>query len=345
MADDSRVASAPPLIQPAVEGRRGGLWPRLAVTAAFYAVIFWQIDIGSVLVRLSTTRIRYVVAGVVVYGLGQMLSAYRWYLLTTASRLSVPYKRLLHFYFIGMFFNHLLPTIVGGDAVKAILLSRETGSPMQSTATVFMERNLGLFALLAISVVASWSAPATTLKGLSLPAATLLLFLGYLAVNAVLLTSPAYRLVDRLLRLTPLAGLGPRAVSVYDAFARYKRARATMVAGLAISIVFQLIVIVVVFLNTRALGQDVPAAALAVFVPLISLAGMIPVSINGLGVRDALYLLFFGRLGLTADVAVSLAFLYLAVTIVASLPGGVLYAALRKPATDVQNPIANRSAQ
>ena len=86
-------------------------------------------------------------------------------------------------------------------------------------------------------------------------------------------------------------------------------------------------------------------AALAVFVPLISLSGMIPVSINGLGVRDALYLLFFGRIGLTADVAVSLAFLYVAVTLVASLPGGVLYAVLKKPPAGVVNPIANRSAQ
>ena len=58
--------------------------------------------------------------------------------------LSVPYRRMVSFYFIGMFFNLFLPTIVGGDAVKAVLLARETGAPARATMSVFMERNLGL---------------------------------------------------------------------------------------------------------------------------------------------------------------------------------------------------------
>ena len=86
-----------------------------------------------------------------------------------------------------------------------------------------------------------------------------------------------------------------------------------------------------VFLNANALDQHVPVAALAVFVPLISLAGMLPISVNGLGIREALYLLLFGRIGVPADAAVSMAFLYFAVTLVASLPGGVVYALQRGP--------------
>jgi len=58
---------------------------------------------------------------------------------------------------------------------------------------------------------------------------------------------------------------------------------------------------------------------------------MVPVSVNGLGVREALYILLFGQIGVTAEVAVSLALLYLAVTVVASLPGGVVYALQRTP--------------
>ena len=103
-----------------------------------------------------------------------------------------------------------------------------------------------------------------------------------------------------------------------------------------LSFVFQGVVIAVVFLNARALHLDFPFSAIAVFVPLVSLASMIPVSVNGLGVREALYIFFFGRLGAPAEVSVSLALLYLAVTFMASLPGGVVYAlaALRPPAAD-----------
>jgi len=48
--------------------------------------------------------------------------------------------------------------------------------------------------------------------------------------------------------------------------------------------------------------------------------------VNGLGVREALYILLFGRVGASTELAVALALVYLAVTFVASLPGGVLYA-------------------
>jgi hypothetical protein len=79
-------------------------------------------------------------------------------------------------------------------------------------------------------------------------------------------------------------------------------------------------------LNARALSLAVPLSAVAVFVPLVSLAGMVPVSVNGLGVREALYILLFGQIGVSPESSVSLALVYLAVTVVASLPGGLVYA-------------------
>ncbi len=325
------AADSPLELRP-VGPRSGGWLVRLAVTVALYGIIFYEIDAGSVLSRLATTQVAFVVAGALTYAVGQLLSAYRWHLLTAAGGLTVSYARLATFYFAGMFFNHLLPTIVGGDAIKVILLARETGSPVRATASVFMERNLGLLALLLVSLVAARMAPPMTLFGLSLPALTSLLLGAYLAVNVLLLTPSAYRFVDRIIQRTPLARFRPRAVSVYDAFMPYTRTPVVIGWTLVLSLVFQILVIVVVFLNTRALGQHVPLAALSALVPLISLAGMIPVSINGLGVRDALYLLFFSQLGLSPDVSLSLAFLYLAVTIAASLPGGLLYTTLKKPA-------------
>jgi uncharacterized membrane protein YbhN (UPF0104 family) len=150
-------------------------------------------------------------------------------------------------------------------------------------------------------------------------------------VNLVLVNRGAYTLADRLIALTPLARMRPRASSLYSAIVPYTRAPGTLFASVALSFVFQAIVILVVFLNARALDQRFPVVALAVFVPLISLAAMVPISVNGLGVREALYLLLFGQLGSPPDVSVSLALLYFAVTFAASLPGGVVYAMHHAP--------------
>ena len=120
-----------------------------------------------------------------------------------------------------------------------------------------------------------------------------------------------------------------RTAPLYDAVSAYRARPGVIAVTVLLSFVFQAVVIAVVFFNTRALHLQFPFASIAVFVPLISLASMIPVSVNGLGVREALYIFFFGRLGAPIEVSVSLALLYLAVTFTASLPGGVVYALQR----------------
>jgi hypothetical protein len=306
---------------------------KIAVTAVLYVAVFYTIDVGKIWTRLQTAHLEWVALGVAAYAGGQWLSAWRWWLLLRPVSLAVPYLRMVAFYFIGMFFNIFLPTIVGGDAVKAILLSRETGAPARATMSVFMERNVGLFALLAIATAAAFVAPPVDVRGFNLLQLTLLVFAGFIAANIVLASRPAYRLVDYLVAMTPLARIRSRAASLYEAIVPYREARwrGVVVAATAQSFLFQAVVILVVFLNANALGIRVPVAALAVFVPLISLAGMLPISVNGLGIREALYLLLFGRLGVPADAAVSMALLYFAVTLAASLPGGIVYALQRGP--------------
>lgn len=304
------------------------------VALLLYGIILYTIDVGALAARLRSTRLEYLAAAVLLYVLGQMSSSFRWYLLLRPVNLVVPFWRLTGFYFIGMFFNIFLPTVVGGDAVKAVLLARETRAPVRATTAVFMERDLGLFALLTIAMVAAWSAPPMELFGFGLPVLLVALFALFVGANLLIFTAPAYHVADRLVTLTPLARLRPRASSLHEAILPYMRDWRVMIEALAVSFVFQFVVIVVVFLNARALGQSFPMSAMAVFVPLISLAGMIPVSINGLGVREALYLLLFGRLGASSDVALSLALLYFAVTVVASLPGGIVYAIQKRSPAD-----------
>jgi hypothetical protein len=305
-------------------------WLKPIVTLLLYALVFYWTDARALLSRLAAARLEYVAAGVLLYVAGQALSAWKWRLLLGPVGLgAVRYTRLLAFYFIGMFFNLFLPTVVGGDAVKAVLLTRETGSPARATASVFMERNLGLFALLSIALVAAWRAPAVDIVGMRLSTLTLLLLAGFVAANVVLATRGVYGLVDRIIGSTRLARMRPRAAPLYEAMSAYAARPRVLVATVLLSFVFQGVVIAVVFLNARALDLQFPFATIAVFVPLISLAGMIPVSVNGLGVREALYIFFFGRLGAPTEVSVSLALLYLAVTFTASLPGGIVYALQR----------------
>ena len=323
--------SAPPEA-PLLSRRVVSTLVKVAITLALYAAIFYyKIDIHDVWTRLRTAEFGWVALAVASYVAGQWLSAYKWWLLLRPVKLVVSYPRIVGFYFIGMFFNHFLPTIVGGDAVKAIVLTRETGALARSTMSVFMERNVGLFALLTIATIAAAFAPPVHVMPLSLLALSLLLFAGFIVANVVITNRHAYRLVDYLIALTPLARIRSRASSLYDAVVPYRGATGVIATSIGVSFVFQAVVILVVFLNAKALAHDVPVSALAVFVPLISLAGMLPLSVNGLGIREVLYILLFGQIGVPADVAAVMAFLYVIVTLVASLPGGLVALLQRRP--------------
>jgi glycosyltransferase 2 family protein len=314
--------------------RKGGLgrWLKPVVTIALYVLVFYWTDASAILSRLGTAHPGLLLGGVALYALGQAISAFKWWLLLKPVRLKTSYPRLLGYYFCGMFFNLFLPTIVGGDAVKALLLARETGAPARSTMSVFMERDTGLGALLILALVAAYLAPPVAIGGVSLIVLTWLLALGYAGANIVLSSPVAYRLADRLIAATPLARMRPRTAALYEAITPYKSAPGTLMLSVVLSLFFQILVVAVVFLNARALSLAIPLSAVTVFVPLISLAGMVPVSVNGLGVREALYILLFGQVGVGAELAVSLALLYLAVTLLASLPGGLVYALQKSPA-------------
>ena len=95
---------------------------------------------------------------------------------------------------------------------------------------------------------------------------------------------------------------------------------------MAISVCFQISVIVCVFLMALSLDAKTDFVYFLAFVPLITLMEAVPISIYGIGVRDAGYAFFFAMAGLTDAQTRSLALLYLAMTVLYSLTGGVLLA-------------------
>jgi glycosyltransferase 2 family protein len=304
---------------------RRTLFLKLAVTITLYVLIFRKAEIPALAGGLANAHLWILGGAVVLYLCGQLLSAYKWQLLLRPVGLTVRYSTVSGFYFVGMFFNLFLPTIIGGDAVKAILLARHTGSPAGAAVSVFMERNVGLLALITISIVAAWMAPSVELMGVPLTVLTPLLLAGFVGANLVLFSPRVYHLADVVLSRTTLVRVRSAVGALYASLQPFSTAIPVMVASFALSLVFQFIVILMVFLNSLALGQAFPLAVMAVFVPLISVASMLPISVNGLGVREALYVMLFGRLGAPIEAALALALLHLAVTLATSLPGGLVY--------------------
>jgi len=137
---------------------------RVLGSVALLAFLAWQTDWRHVKEAFDQLRIEFWLAAVGVYALTQVVSSVRWQILARPLGFERPWLHYLSFYFIGMFFNLVLPTSVGGDVVRAWYLDGGSGRRMPAFVSVFVDRLSGLLMLLALACVAAALCP------LSLPA-------------------------------------------------------------------------------------------------------------------------------------------------------------------------------
>lgn len=251
--------------------------------------------------------------------LGIVVRAVRWQVLLQALQVRRSLGELVLWYFVGGFFNVLLPTGFGGDAVRVLELSRDERRVGPVLNSVVVDRYLGLMALLAMGLIAGAIRPDLAAKPV-LGLIALLLFGGIAA--AWLLTRPWWRrwaqgdgFAARWVRTSKLAvvaaGLNSYSTGV-------------LARALAASVVFNLIQIGWNAAIALGLGLRLPPPLFFVFVPLTSVALLLP-AFGGLGVRELTYVTLLGSAGVSQASALALSLTIYAMTVAAGLVGGVLY--------------------
>jgi hypothetical protein len=233
-----------------------------------YAVVS-KTGIDRVLSTLRGINILSFVLAVLIYMVTIYISTIRWRLLLHEK---FGMKRLVSLYFIGSFFNHLLPGIIGGDAVKAYYLYRDTGRGSSAVASVFMDRYIGFTALMLVGLTAfpfGFSYFRGSYIEWVLPLIVLLFVAGSFFVFGLR--------IGRGIKL--LSGF-------YDYFTLYREKKTVIVKTLLLSLIIQTIVIFAVYVLSRGLKVNVPLLPLFIFIPVISTIASLPISISGLGVRE-----------------------------------------------------------
>jgi uncharacterized membrane protein YbhN (UPF0104 family) len=295
---------------------------RLLCSLALVAVLAWRTNWHQVAEAFAHLRWGLWLLAALLYALTQVVSSLRWQWLARPLGFAEPLRRYFAFYYIGMFFNLVLPTSVGGDVVRAWYLAAGPRRRLDAFLSVFVERLSGLLVLLAIACTAAAVCP------LALPwwvpwSVWGLTAAGLVAVPALLglarLPCPAARLQgmhDRLLRFTGQLTAAGRL------YLRHPRLLlgTTLLSGLV-----QAGNIVVVWLIGLAVGARVPAGYYWILVPLVTILTLLPVSLNGMGIREGAMVTLLGPLGVGSGTALSLAFLWFAAIAAVSLTGVGFY--------------------
>ncbi len=295
---------------------------RVAVSVALLAWLAWRTDWQQIGQAFAALRVSLWLAAVVLYFLTQVLSALRWQLLAEPLGFARPLPQFISFYFIGMFFNLFLPTSVGGDVVRAWYLDDRSGQRLPAFLSVFIDRFSGLLILLAVACAAAAFCPSAVPPWVP----TSVWLTGGCAVCGLLLLPGAARAVTAMRSTMGVAGrLRQLALSLTQTTSLFVARPRLLLATTVLSLGVQLANVVVVWLVGRALTIDVPATYYGICVPMITLLTLVPVSLNGMGVREGGMVLFLTPLSVDQGTAVSLAFLWFSVFTVASLCGGAVY--------------------
>lgn len=306
--------------------RRFAFVIRLLVTLMLLGVLASRMDTAVMLLKFRGFDPAWIALAFVTVFAAIVLSAWKWGLILASLGRALAFGRLVRHYFVGLFFNNLLPTTVGGDAVRAWDTTRDTGEIPDATGSVVAERLiagavLGLTSIIGLPFVDT----SPQLIGCAV------LFLAFdLAFVLVFLVPRIAEGVVMALLPRRLGALRENVVATIASVRRVFRKPRLLVVIVAATLAFQLLVAAVNYCLFAAMGVAVTLGHCVVFTPMVFTLTMLPVSISGFGVREAAYWYFFAQAGASREEAVLGSLAFFAVVGIASLPGGILFVFGRK---------------
>lgn len=305
---------------------------KIIASASLIYFLVSRANVAEIWVAVKSANQTLIVLSFLLHGVGYFASSYRWKLLLNDQGYDVSVGYLMRSYAVAMFFNNLLPSTIGGDGYRAYDTAKRGIPKSKALATVLVERFLGMFALMIFAVVAFALATSIITQTENLWIWSLTLFVA-MAGGVWLIFSKSGKIpfVDKIWALPGFSLVGKIVNKMAQAFAPFKGRTKVLLWTMLISLIFQLNVIFHYYLISQALDLSITFNWFLVIIPISILIQTLPISINGIGVREGIYVSFLTEMLGKATVEQSLAFSWIAygMILLLGIVGGIIYA-LRK---------------
>jgi uncharacterized membrane protein YbhN (UPF0104 family) len=287
---------------------------KISLSALMVILIVRSVDLE----QLKTTfrSISPVTAILVIAGffLGQLMSSVKWWCIARSGGLEVPYSIALKAYFIGMFVNCFGLGMVGGDVARGVLVASGLPKKTEGVASVVVDRIHGLTVLSLMALFTSFALGNEFVPD-HFVEVLMALCVGFITIwlaGPMLLTHIPF------LRQLPIA---QKLDEVAKMFPRNPR---TLLTITSISVVFHTLQISLHAVMAAGVGAYIPWATLFVVIPFVNIASSLPISWNGIGVRENSYIFFLAPTILSKEQALAFGALWLLAVTVASAAGGIV---------------------
>ncbi len=311
-------------------GRTGKLLiflAKLIVSAGLIGFLLSRLSLAEISQAMESPRWGWLLASLAVYGLSAFGGALQWSWILKTAGITAPRREIQRLYFIGLFFNNFLPANIGGDAYKIVDLGRQEHRSHGVFCATLLDRLIGLGALTFVGVLVLTG---ISIAGVPLPGIALVL----IPILALLFMVLAFLLSRRIgtqlpglfhrLKMERLAG---QLEKITIEFGLY-RPRVRWLNGIFLFSMFvQFLRLATHLLVALGLGFSLSpeqALQLMVLIPLVAISLTLPVTINGIGLRESVSANLFTWAGIAAGPAVAMGVAAYLVQVVFSLQGGIL---------------------
>jgi hypothetical protein len=305
--------------------RPGPVLAKVAVSLVLLAYLLSTTDLAALVRRIRGGDALLLAGAAGLYGVILAISTWRWRLLLHAQGYRAPIGPLSASYLVATFFNNFMPSNIGGDVIRVRDSYRYTGSTTTSVAVVAIDRIVGLGALYVLAVIAYVTGGPSVRRLAGATPVVIGLGLVFAALAYIFFRPGIARRLMSASGLESSAWARARFAGVQNAVHVYRERVSAVWAAFGGSVALQALVICYYFTIARSLEIPLPASSCFLMVPLCTLVQTVPVSFNGWGIRESLYIIYFRQIGLPRDSALAFSLVGAGLIVLLSLSGAVVW--------------------
>jgi uncharacterized protein (TIRG00374 family) len=306
-------------------------WHRLLIGCFLFASLLYFVDWQQTVMHFLHMSPIWTVAALIIITSNVPWSGYKWKILLAAQGKKASMWSLARYYWISAFFSNFLPTSVGGDAVRFFLV-KDLGPKSNIAASIIWERATGFIVLIG------WSALALLMRPQYFDVGPLLLLL-WAAVIAGVAGIVCFLVLPGKIKAILQGYIGgknkfgwkfaKKLIHFCEAVEYYNTRKEAILRAILFSFPFYVNGVFFNFFLLKSIGSDFPLKEIFFLMPIIPLVSLLPISLNGLGISEGAFVIFYAQAGLPPSEALAVAVARRVLHLLASSGGGLIWIPVR----------------
>lgn len=281
---------------------------KACISISLLTFLLINIDWQAVIQSLKNANIFLLLIAVLLNIVERFQLTYKWNLLIKVRGIIVAFGRLFWINSIGSFLGLFLPSSLGTDVVRGYYLMKNNSEKSVSISSVFVDRVLGMFSLLLLGVVSVFFA-GDLISKYNIQTYVIVVFLSAVISFYLFQKEQAAILLEKLLRKIKQKKIIENGLKMHASILEYKKYPKTLLISFVITLLVQVTRVLTYYFVALSFNIHISVIYYFLFVPIIMIVIMIPISIGGLGVKEGTFVAFFTLAGMSVNDAVIISFI------------------------------------